>query len=147
MPAQLYGWTCSCCATEWVERATGHPRSNDTFWNREQVVYDVGYPDNINATYGLMDGSGAQLRRVLAERWGLQSAQDWLDFDTVYSLAQSTTGMMSGAAYYHWVALRGVRGNSIWIANSAPGYKGIFDELSRYDFDRLGGWSVCWLIT
>ena len=147
MPAQWYDWTCSCCATEWVERATGHGRGADIYANREQVVYQVGYPDNVNATYGLMDGSGRELQRVLEEHSGLQSAQDWLDFDTVYELAKSTTGMMSGQAYYHWVALRGVRGSNIWISNSAPGYKGIWDELSHSDFERLGGWSVVWLIT
>jgi hypothetical protein len=38
-----------------------------------------------------------------------------------------------------------VQGSNLWIANSAPGYKGIYDVLSRYDFDRLGGFSVVWL--
>ena len=52
---------------------------------------------------------------------------------------------MSGQAWYHWVALRGVRGNQIWIANSAPGYKGVWDTLSREDFVRLGAFSVVWL--
>jgi hypothetical protein len=109
--------------------------------DRERTVYEIGYPNNINSTYGLMDGSGAQLQRVLGD-YGLGSEQGWLDFDAVYEIAQSTTGMMSGAAYYHWVALRGVQGANLWIANSAPGYCGIWDVLSRADFNRLGAFSV-----
>jgi len=29
---------------------------------------------------------------------------------------------------------------------SAPGYKGVYDTLSRDDFLRLGGFSVVWLV-
>jgi hypothetical protein len=32
------------------------------------------------------------------------------------------------------------------VANSAQGYKGIYDILSRSDFERLGGFSVVWLV-
>ena len=108
------------------------------------MVYEIGYTNNINPTYGLMDGSGSQLRRVLSD-YGQSSKQGWLDFDSVYAIAELTTGLMSGAAWYHWVALRGIQGSNIWIANSAPGYKGIWDVLSRSDFGRLGGFSVVWL--
>jgi hypothetical protein len=108
-------------------------------------VSAIGYPENINATYGLMDASGPALQAVY-ERYGQETSQSWLDFDTVYELAQSTTGQMSGASWYHWVALRGVQGSNLWIANSAPGYMGIHDTLSRADFDRLGGFSVVWLV-
>lgn len=146
MPGQLYDWSCSACSTEFVERATGNPRGDDTYANRETVVYAIGYPHNINGTYGLMDGSGEQLQRVLLEQTGRESLQAYLGFDDVYTLAYGGAPMlMSGASWYHWVAVRGVQGSSLWIANSAPGYKGIFDVLGRDDFDRLGGFSVVWL--
>lgn len=115
--------------------------------NREQVVYAIGYPQNINPTYGLIDGSGTQLGRVLSSSTGLDAMQDWLDFDTVYQMAaDQTPALMSGQAWYHWVAVRGVQGNNLWIANSAPGYKGIYDVLSRVDFERLGAFAVVWLV-
>ncbi len=100
---------------------------------------------HITPSLGLCDGSGARLQAVL-EGYGQETSQSWIDFDTTYDLAQGTTGMMSGAAFYHWVAIRGVRGDKLWIANSAPGYQGIWDELSRADWNRLGGWSVVWLV-
>jgi len=147
MPAQLYDWTCSACSTEFVERAVGLPRGDDVYNNREAVVRAIGYPGNINGTYGLMDGSGAQLQRVLLEQTGADSDQGYLNFDEVYALgAGGTPALLSGAAWYHWVALRGVQGDLLWIANSAPGYKGVYDHLSRADFNRLGGFSVVWLV-
>jgi hypothetical protein len=92
-----------------------------------------------------MDAGGSALRDVYS-RYGQGTAQAWLDFETVYNLALGTTGQMSGAAWYHWVALRGVSGSDLWIANSAPGYKGVNSILSRADFERLGGFSVVWLV-
>ncbi len=109
------------------------------------AVTAIGYPNNINSMYGLMDASGSALRQVYAW-YGQRTEQGWLDFDTAYEIAQGATGQMSGAAWYHWVAIRGVQGSNLWIANSAPGYKGIYDILSREDFNRLGGFSVVWLV-
>lgn len=145
MPGQLYDWTCSACSLEWLKRATGLVTTDDIYGSRETTVYEIGYPNNINSAYGLMDASGAALRAVL-DGYGQPSDQGWLDFDTVYALAQQGPGMMSGAAYYHWVGIRGVQGATIWVANSAPGYKGVWDNLSREDFNRLGGFSVVWLV-
>jgi hypothetical protein len=140
MAPQWYDWTCSVCSLDWVLEATGK-RASD----RERTTYEIGYTENVNGTYGLMDGSGAELQRVLAD-YGWRSDQAWLDFDAVYELATHTTGMMSGGNWYHWTALRGTSGSNLWIANSAPGYCGVWDILSRADFDRLGSFSVVWLI-
>jgi hypothetical protein len=119
--------------------------TDDIYGSRETTVYEIGYPNNINPQYGLMDASGSALQAVL-EDYGRESSQSWLDFDTVYELAQGTAGLMSGAAWYHWVGLRGVQGANLWVANSAPGYKGVYDTLSRADFERLGGFSCVWLV-
>jgi len=139
MAPQYYDWTCAACSLDWVLTATWQRYSD-----RYKTTMEIGYQHNINPSYGLMDGSGTELRRVLSD-YGLGSEQAWLDFDDVHALARQTTGMMSGAAWYHWVALRGVQGSSIWIANSAEGYKGVHSVLSRDDFNRLGGFSVVWL--
>jgi hypothetical protein len=93
-----------------------------------------------------MDASGSALRAVL-ERYDQETAQSWLDFDTMYELAQGTTGMLSGSTYYHWVALRGVQGDTLWISNSAPGYMNVWHNLTRQDWARLGpSWSCVWLV-
>jgi len=100
---------------------------------------------NITPSVGLCDASGPALRAVYS-RYNQPTEQAWLDFDTVWQLAQETTGQMSGARWYHWVGIRGVQGDNLWVANSAPGYKGIYDIVSRADFERLGGFSVVWLV-
>jgi hypothetical protein len=148
MPPQLYSWTCSACSLEWVLRSTGlNPGSGDIYADRERTIYEIGYPDQVNSQVGLtnVDGPGAALQDVLDD-YDQPTEQGWLDFDSVYALAQYTTGLMSGQKWYHWVSLRGVQGSSLWIANSAPGYKGVWDVLTREDFLRLGGFNVVWLV-
>jgi hypothetical protein len=141
MEPQLTDWSCAACSLDWLKVATGMEAASD----RYTTTMQIGYTEEINPTYGLMDGSGAELQRVLGE-YGQDSAQGWLDYDSVYALARETTGMLSGAVMYHWMSIRGVEGNNLWVANSAPGYKGIYSILSRDDFNRLGGWSVVWLV-
>lgn len=119
--------------------------TDDIYGSRETTVYEIGYPANISADVGLHDANGTALRRVLHDIYGQDTDQGWLDFDTTYTLAQEGAGMCSGQAWYHWVGIRGVQGSNLWVANSAPGYKGIYDTVSREDFNRLGGFSVVWL--
>jgi hypothetical protein len=97
MPGQMYDWTCSACATEFVERGCGAPRGDDIYENRQQVVYAIGYPTNISPAIGLHDGSGAQLQRVLQDHAGLQTRQGWLSFDEAYDIYRGTFGLISGA--------------------------------------------------
>ena len=143
---QLSDWSCSACSTEYVERAAGASRGSDVYANREAVVNAIGYSGNINEVYGLMDGSGAQLQRVLREHAGIETHQGWLDFDTAYAIFSQTFGLGSGGAYYHWIACRGVQGSDLWIANSAIGYRGVYETLSRQQFNELGPWSMLWAV-
>lgn len=142
MPRQVNSWSCSACALAWVLRAT----QLDPNASEDSCIAAIGRPDNINSTYGLMDGSGAQLRRVIGE-YGVATQQGWLGYDSVYATFANTTGLMSGGAIYHWVSIRGRTGDGqLWIANSAPGYCGVYDTLSREQFNQWGPWSVVWLL-
>jgi len=91
-----------------------------------------------------MDGSGARMRGVLADH-GIQTSQGWLSFDQAYSIYSTTPGCMSGGTWYHWVAVRGVSGADLLIANSAPGYRGVYSTLTREQFNSLGPFSCVWI--
>ena len=142
MPRQQASWSCSACALAWVLRAT----QLDPNASEGSCIGAIGYPSNINETYGLMDGSGTQLRRVLSD-YDVATEQSWLSFDQAYAAFGDTTGMMSGGAIYHWVGVRGRTGDGqLWIANSAEGYCGVYSTLSRDQFNQWGPWSVVWLL-
>jgi len=140
-PRQAANWTCSCCSLGWLLRATA--AAPEAFeW---QAVDMIGTPGNVNSTYGLMQGDGTHIRRVLAEH-GINSQQGWLNFDAAYATYSRTPGCMSGGGWYHWTGVRGVQGPNLWLANSAPGYKGVADVMTREDFQRLGPFSCVWIV-
>jgi len=141
MPRQQNSWSCAACALAWIQRATGISESASEM----SAIQDIGFPENINATYGLMRGSGIQLQIELEDD-NQPTRQKWVTFDELYAIAEHTTGMIAGGSWYHWVSIRGVSNDSIWIANSAPGYRGVYDVLNRTDFNRLGPFNCVYLI-
>jgi hypothetical protein len=46
---------------------------------------------------------------------------------------------------YHFMGIRGVSGADIWVANSAPSYDGVWDNLSRERFNALGPVSLIYV--
>jgi hypothetical protein len=134
MAPQVYDWTCSIASTTWVLQATGL----DVNAARESVAYDIGYPQCVNPQYGLMDTNCVE--RVFRS-YNVECSTIWPGFDQMYALAQHTTGILNSTRWYHFVAVRGVSGSSIWIANSAQGYKGIYELVSRGQWDA---WSGSW---
>jgi len=142
MPPQVANWSCSACSLAWVLRST----TLDSEATEQSAIEMIGYPSNINATYGLMDGSGTQLQRVLEDNYDQPAEQRWVTFDQAYAIAGQSPGCLGGSAWYHWVGVRGVSGPNLWIANSAPGWYGIYDTLTREQFNSLGPFSLVSLV-
>ena len=139
MPPQVYSWTCSICASTWVLQATGlHPDAA-----REAIAGQIGYPNCVNEAVGLAD---TQCLVSLFEDYGVGAEREWLDWDRAYEIASTTTGCLNSTRWYHFVAIRGVRDGNLWIANSAPGYMGIYDDVTPAQFNAwAGSWQAVWL--
>jgi len=81
--------------------------------------------------------------------FGLQAKQLWVTFDQAYSVISETTGQINPIGMYHYMAMRGVDGSdpgSLWVANSAPGYRGVYDTLTRSQFNSLGPVQLIYLV-
>lgn len=137
MPGQLLDWTCSACSLAWMNRGLGIDLATD----EPSAVEYIGEPEHINAAYGLMDGSGARLRDCLRDQ-GAPAWHAWLSYDQTYQLAIRGPLLIGGQTWCHWVGVHGVRGPDLWIANSAPGWMGITDDLSEDSFYSLGPFAV-----
>jgi hypothetical protein len=144
MPGQAYDWTCSVCSTAWVLQSTGTlDPGMDAYDARYKVGMETGYPNCVNESYGSMSP-----QCVIDEfsRYGLISYQMWCTFDQAYAIMESTTGTINPQGMYHYMAIRGVRNGNLWVANSAPGYRGVWDDLTRSTFNSLGPVSLIYLV-
>lgn len=144
MPLQAYNWTCSVCSITWVIQATGTALQDWDIYDARYAVGEVmGYPNCVNQTYGCM--SDQCVIETLAT-YGLVARQAYVTFDQAYALARTNTGTINPAAMYHFMGIRGISGSDIWVANSAnPGYMGVYDTLSRSQFNALGPVSVIYV--
>jgi len=77
--------------------------------------------------------------------YGLVAKQAYVTFDQAYAIAQTNTGVINPIGMYHFMGIRGTSGSDLWVANSAPGYDGVFDNLSRERFNALGPVSLIWV--
>ena len=143
MASQAYGWTCSVCSATWVLQASATAYQDANIYDaRYEVGVAMGYPSCVNETYGSMS---PQCVVDTFDAYGLVAKQAWVNFDQAYAIARVYTGTINPTTMYHYMAIRGVSGENIWVANSAESYKGVYDTLSRSQFNALGPVSLIWI--
>lgn len=141
---QDWDWDCSQESAEWCLRSWGRTPSDD--W-MEQSLQDDGV---VTPQYGLMDASGQGMADWFNREYGgagygfLASNEASVTFDDVAAEAASMSHplMIGGRAWCHWVGVRGCSGDVLLLANSAAGYMGVGQTLSRGQFQSLGGFSM-----
>jgi hypothetical protein len=140
MAPQQYSWSCSICSFTWVINAT----DTDSSLSREEASTIIGYPYCVNESYGLMS---AQCMIDAFSHYGLTSKQAWVTYDEAYAIMRDTTGIINALGMYHVMGMRGVDYDidALWVANSAPGYRGVYETLTREQFNSLGPVQVIYL--
>jgi len=143
MIAQAYNWTCSVCSITWCLQST---HTIDPYKDVYDARYDVGsimgYPNCVNPTYGCM--SSDCVADTFAS-FGYITKRITTTFDGAYAICREFTGTINPQGMYHFMGIRGVIDNDIWVANSAQGYRGVYDRLSRSQYNNLGPVEVIYL--
>lgn len=135
-PQQL-DWSCAACSLAWLNRALGIQHATDEVW----AIEYIGNPKNINACYGLMDGSGQRLVECLREQ-GAPAFSCWPSWTDTIGMSAVWPLLIGGVGWNHWVGVRGTDGHTLDLANSAEGWRDIYSTLDQTDWDRLGPFAV-----
>src|SRR5579859_4473146 len=135
---QTGSWQCSACSTAWVLRSLGFP---DT---QNDVV--SGLAGAISPDVGLHYGDGRDLVTLLLGR-GLSAQRGPLQtFDQAAAIAGRKPLAMGSGSMYHWVAVRGVDGDTLLLANPDNGYyRGVGQTLSRNQFATFAPFAGVWV--
>lgn len=145
-PARLQenDWDCSVESTEWALFAWGR-QPDDNWLENSMIAAGV-----VDPAVGLCDASGAGLAAWCNEEYsefGFYAENvNPVDFNSL-ALEASTLKhpiMAGGRAFYHWVGVRGYdpTRDVLLLANPAPGWKNIYQTLTRTQFSQLGSWSM-----
>ncbi|HEX8967638.1 MAG TPA: hypothetical protein VF937_07155 [Chloroflexota bacterium] len=131
-------WQCSAASTAWVLQALGFSQTQD------DVVRLLG--NAISADVGLHFGDGRDLVALL-QSLGLPARSGWLHtFEDLQALAGRVPLAMGSATMYHWVAVRGVDGDVLQLANPDRGlYRGVGQTLDRGQFAEFAPFAGVWV--
>ena len=138
MEPQAYEWTCSVCSCTWVLQSVGIiDPTIDQYTARYEVGNRMGYPKCVNEVYGCMS---TQCVKDVFEAYGLKSDSAYVTFDQAYAIMSATTGTINPQGMYHFMGIRGVNSDNVTlrVANSAVGYRGVYEEMNRSQFNSLG---------
>jgi hypothetical protein len=118
----------------------------------QDVIAGLG-PGRINATYGLLDASGAGLVSYLAEMGIAAENNPTASWRELTSAAGFQPMVIGGRRWCHWSAVRmgsdaAARPDvdALALMNPSPGWMGVGDYMDEADFDRLGSWSAVWFV-
>jgi hypothetical protein len=135
-------YDCSETALLWILYAYG--RQTSDAW-LEGAMQSEGV---LTERWGLMDATGHQLADFINEQYDelgyIARAASPVSFDDVANGAGLHGRMAGGINWVHWVAVTGYDGarDVLTIMNPAPGYMGIYGELTRNQFSQLGPFSM-----
>jgi len=134
---QTGDWQCSAASSAWVLRSVGIP------WGQDDVVNWLG-PRNITVETGLQEGSGRMLAELFKEH-GLEASFGQITWERALEMAGRQPFCMSGGRWNHWTAVRGTDGERLLLANPAPNWKGVGQELDHEEWITWGGWNAAWV--
>lgn len=135
---QKFSWDDSAAATAWPLQSLGVDASQD------DVINWLG-PSKLNSSFGLMNGSGADVAALLTDLTGKKTDAAFIKtFDEVVALAMKGPVLLGAHGMYHWMGVRGASddGTKLLLANPSPGYNGVGEEFSSDLFQRFGPYSV-----
>lgn len=143
-PIQNHDWDCSEEAIRWCLLAWG--RTPDDSWMEASLI-QAGV---VTPASGCTDASGAGLaswvNREYAEFGYRAENEPYTDFDAVATEARTHKHPLAigGRGWYHWSGVRGYDEllDCLQLANPANGYRGVYQTLSRAQWDQLGPFSL-----
>jgi len=79
--------------------------------------------------------------------FGLEAHQAWVTYDQAYTIMEKTTGQINPLGMYHFMGMRGIDNGNLWVANSAQGYRGVYEIMNRQQFNALGPVQLIYLVS
>lgn len=135
-PRQQRDWDCSAAATAWMGRSLGWG------WQELDVAFEFARAGLATPAVGLLDGTGAGIVRWL-EQQPFPARNQRASWDIVNSFLGECPLIMGSSRYYHWIGVRSSDGYTLQLANSAPGWAGVWQTMDQATFDKFGDF---WLV-
>ena len=147
---QTADWTCSCASMAWCMNALGVEAPTPGPWDEWDAVNELrritGNWGAVSPEYGLAFGNGQDLERVY-NAYGFEVVRElgvlWGDGAL---RSEQYIGQMGGGRWYHWTGTRTFVGDRYALANPAPTWKGVGQEMDSDEWAAWGSWNCLWIV-
>jgi hypothetical protein len=144
---QTADWTCSCASSAWVFNSLGDGRLGRP-WNEWDVVDALRaatYPGAVDPAYGLARADMYDLQ-VMFEALGYTvERKQHLTVDDVAPVVGRYPLQINGARWYHHSGARDAADGVLFLANPAPNWKGVGQEMDASEAATWGTWNGMWI--
>ena len=140
---QTADWTCSCASSAWLLNSIGDGRLGRP-WNEWDVVdalRSATYYGAVTPEYGLARADMYDLETMFNSLGYQVLRRQYLGPQDIYAWAGQYPLQINGARLYHHMGARTLGPGVIYLANPAPSWHGIQQELSADEAAYWGSWN------
>jgi hypothetical protein len=144
---QTADWTCSCASSAWVLNSVGDDRLGRP-WNEWDVVDTLRattYPGAVDPAYGLARADMYDLQTMFETLGYTVQRKQYVTPDDVAAVAGHYALQITGARWYHHSGARDVAQGVLFLANPAPSWKGVGQEMDADEAATWGSWNAMWV--
>jgi len=145
---QTADWTCSCASSAWLLNSLGDDRLGRA-WNEWDVVDHLRaatYPGAVDPAYGLARADMYDLQTMFESLGYTVQRKQYLSVDDVVRVAGIYPLQVNGARWYHHSGARALGPGVLYLANPAPSWKGVGQEMDASEAASWGSWNGMWVI-
>jgi hypothetical protein len=140
---QTADWTCSCASSAWLLNSVGDDRLGRPWneWDVVEALRSATYYGAVSPDYGLARADMADLETMFNSLGYIVRRKQGLSRDDILAWAGSGPLQMNGARWYHHTGARTLGPGVIYLANPAPNWRSVGQELDAYEASTWGGWN------
>ena len=141
---QTADWTCSCASSAWLLNSLGDNRLGRA-WNEWDVVTalrSATYPGAVDPAYGLARADMYDLETMFNSLGYTAERKQYVSVYDVTAVAGLYPLQINGARLYHHMGARAISDGVLHLANPAPSWHGVGQELDQYEAATWGTWNM-----
>jgi len=144
---QTADWTCSCASSAWLLNSV-HDELLGRPWNEWDVVETLRaatYYGAVSPDYGLANATMVDLEAMFATLGYSVQRKQYLTVDDLLGVAGVYPLQVTGARWYHHSGARALGGGYLHLANPAPSWHGVGQQMDQYEAASWGTWNGMWI--
>ena len=145
---QTADWTCSCASSAWLLNSMSDDRLGRD-WGEYDVVDALRaatYYGAVSPDYGLARADMYDLEVMFNSLGYTAQRKQYLTVSDVARVAGLFPLQINGARWYHHSGARALGGGVLHLANPAPSWHGVGQQLDQYEAATFGTWNGMWIV-